>query len=177
MCLRVSVKCSTYGFGPAKCMRKTILEEINLHLFLKYHFPTVAFGTFCKCESVWSWFPFRTDGLLKIYSHHKIPLKIYIWFHYQPKRMTVFCKSPFHGRTSIYEEYIECILVLVIRVFELQKTNSGKWKIPHAIVLAIFWDNCRKILKPNLNGEHFEKIDTKTAITYNDNLENNQFSV
>ena len=158
-------------------MRKTILEEINLHLFLKYHFPTVAFGTFCKCESVWSWFPFRTDGLLKIYSHHKIPLKIYIWFHYQPKRMTVFCKSPFHGRTSIYEEYIECILVLVIRVFELQKTNSGKWKIPHAIVLAIFWDNCRKILKPNLNGEHFEKIDTKTAITYNDNLENNQFSV
>ena len=27
MCLRVNVKCYTYGFEPAKCVRKTILEE------------------------------------------------------------------------------------------------------------------------------------------------------
>ena len=77
----VSVKCSTYGFIPAKCVR-------NLHLFLKYHFPTVAFGTFCIWKSVWSWFPFCADVLLKIYNHHRIPLKKYIWFHYQPERVT-----------------------------------------------------------------------------------------
>ena len=53
-----------------------------------YHFPTVAFGTFCKWKSIWSWFPFCVDGLLKIYNHHRIPLKKYTWFHYQPKRVT-----------------------------------------------------------------------------------------
>ena len=79
--VQFSVKCSTYGFRPAKCVR-------SLHLFLKYHFPTVAFGTFCKWKSVWSCFPFCADWLLKIYNHHRIPLKKYIWFHYQPKRVT-----------------------------------------------------------------------------------------
>ena len=53
------------------------MQAIDLHLFLKYHFPTVAFDTFCKCKSFWSWFPFCTDGLLKIYNHHRIPLKVY----------------------------------------------------------------------------------------------------
>ena len=75
--------------------------------------------------------------------------------------MIVFCNSPFHGRTSVYEEYTECVLALVIRVLEFQKTNSGKnW---HATIVAIFWDNFSKILRPNLNGEHFEKINIKTA--------------
>ena len=36
--------------------------------------------------------------------------------------------------------------------------------------LAIFWDSFSKILRPNLaekmNGEHFEKINIKTDITY-----------
>ena len=79
----------------------------------------------------------------------------------------VYCKQPFHGRISIYEEYIERILALVIRVTEFQKTNWGKRKIRHATVVAIFWDNCSKILRPNFNGEHFEKLNIKTAITYN----------
>ena len=34
-----------------KCVRKTILEEMDSHFFLKYHFPAVAFGTSCKCKS------------------------------------------------------------------------------------------------------------------------------
>ena len=63
--------------------------------------------------------------------------------------------------------YIECIFVLVIRVSEFQKTSLGKRKIRHATIVAIFWDNCRKTLRPNLNGEHFENINIKTAVTYN----------
>ena len=59
------------------------------------------------------------------------------------------------------------ILVLVIRVLEFQKTNSAKWKICNATIAAIFWENCSKILRPNLNAKHFEKINVKTAVTYN----------
>ena len=87
--------------------------------------------------------------------------------HYQPKRVTVYYKSPFHGRTSVYEEYIECILVLVIWALEFQETNSEKLKIRRATILAILWDIYCKILRPNLNSEHFEKINIQTAITYN----------
>ena len=63
--------------------------------------------------------------------------------------------------------------MFVIRVPEFQKTNSdqfGKLKIWHVISAAIFWDNFSKILRPNvpekLNGEHCEKINIKTIITY-----------
>ena len=55
-----------------------------------------------------------------------------------------------HGRNSVYEEYIDCILVFVIYVPEFQKTNSdhlGKQKIRHATSVAIFWDNYNKILE------------------------------
>ena len=52
----------------------------------------------------------------------------------------------------MYEQYIECILVLVIWVTEFQKMNLGKLKIRHETIVAIFADNCSKILKPNLNG-------------------------
>ena len=126
-----------------------------------YHLPNIAFATFCKWKSIWLWFQICADGLLKIYNHHQIPLKRYIWLHYQPKKVAVFCKSPFHGRTSVYEECIECDLVLAIWALDCQKTSSGKWKIWHATIVAI------KILRPNLNDEHFEKINIKTAITYN----------
>ena len=47
-----------------------------------------------------------------------------------------------------------------------QKTNLGKRKIWHATIVAILGDNCGKILRSNLNGEHFEKINIKTAITH-----------
>ena len=61
--------------------------------------------------------------------------------HYQPKEWQVHFKSLLHGRTSVYEEYIECTLVFVIRVTEFQKTNSdhlGKRKIRHATIEARF---------------------------------------
>ena len=61
--------------------------------------------------------------------------------HYQPKEWQVYCKLLLHGRTSVYEEYIECILVFVMRVPEFQKTNSGhlgKRKIQHATIEARF---------------------------------------
>ena len=57
----------------------------------------------------------------------------------------------------------------VIRVSEFQKKNLGKQKIGQATIVAIFRDNCSKTLRPNLNGEHFEKINIKTAVAY-DNI-------
>ena len=80
------------------------IQAIDLHLFLKYHFPTVAFGTFCNCKSVWSWLPFCADGLLKIYNHHQIPLKKYVWFHYQPKRVTNIFQTENSKHTYIIRE-------------------------------------------------------------------------
>ena len=61
--------------------------------------------------------------------------------HYQPKEWQVYCKSLLHRRTSIYEEFVECILVFVIQVPEFRKTNSGhlgKQKIRHATIEARF---------------------------------------
>ena len=56
--------------------------------------------------------------------------------------------------------------MLVIQVPEFQKTNLGKLMIRHETILAIFGDNCSKILRTNLNGEHFAKTNTKTTIPY-----------
>ena len=81
--------------------------------------------------------------------------------------MTVFCKPPFYGRTSFYKEYIECVLVLVIQVLKFRKTNSRQPKIWHTKIVANYSDNCSKIMRPNFNNEHFEKINIKTTITYN----------
>ena len=89
------------------------------------------------------------------------------------KEWQVYCKSHLHGPAFVYEEYIDCILVFIIRVCDFQKTNSDhfrKRKSCHATSVAIFWDSCSKILRPNLaekmNGEHFDKINIKTVITY-----------
>ena len=89
------------------------------------------------------------------------------------KEWQVYCKSLLHGHAFVYEEYIDCILVFIIRVCDFQKTNSDhfrKRKSCHATSVAIFWDSFSKILRPNLaekmNGEHFDKINIKTVITY-----------
>ena len=89
------------------------------------------------------------------------------------KEWQVYCKSHLHGPAFVYEEYIDCILVFIIRVCDFQKTNSDhfrKRKSCHATSVAIFWDSFSKILRPNLaekmNGEHFDKINIKTVITY-----------
>ena len=72
-----------------------------------------------------------------------------------------------HSFTNVpgCEEYIECILVFVIRVPEFQIANSdhlGKRKIRYATIVAIFWDQiCPKKWMAN------EKINIKTVITYN----------
>ena len=88
------------------------------------------------------------------------------------KEWQVYCKSLLHGPAFVYEEYIDCILVFIIRVCDFQKTNSDhfrKRKSWHATTVAIFWDSFSKILRPDLaekmNGEHFEKM-IKTVITY-----------
>ena len=89
------------------------------------------------------------------------------------KEWQVYCISHLHGPAFVYEEYIDCILVFIIRVCDFQKTNSDhfrKRKSCHATSLAIFWDSFSKILGPNLaekmNGEHFDKINIKIVITY-----------
>ena len=48
---------------------------------------------------------------------------------------------------------------------ECQKMNLGKQTIQHAPIVAIFSDKCSKTLRPNLNGEHVEKINIKTTAT------------
>ena len=87
--------------------------------------------------------------------------------HYQPKERQVYRKSLLHGRTSVYEEYIECSLVFVIGVPKFQKTNSGSFRKTKNSAC----NNWSKILRPNLSeklsGEHFEKKSIKTVITYN----------
>ena len=74
---------------------------------------------------------------------------------------------------TVYEEYIDCILVFVIWLPEFQKTNSdhlAKRKIRYATSVAIFWDKFNKILRPNfpakLNSEHCEKMNIKTVVIY-----------
>ena len=87
--------------------------------------------------------------------------------HYPPKEWQVYCKLLLYGRTSVYEEYIEWILVLVIRVPEFQKTNSGhlgKRKIRHATIEARFWD---QICPKNWVANILKKNPIKTVITYN----------
>ena len=69
------------------------------------------------------------------------------------KEWQVYCKSHLHGPAFVYEEYIDCILVFIIRVCDFQKTNSDhfrKRKSCHATSVAIFWDSFSKILRPNL---------------------------
>ena len=85
------------------------------------------------------------------------------------KECQVYCKSLLRSCTSVYEEYIDCILVFIIRVCDFQKTDLdhfGNWKNWHATSVAIFWDSFSKSLRPNLAekmiGEHFEKINIKT---------------
>ena len=61
--------------------------------------------------------------------------------HYQPREWHVYCKLLLHGRFSVYEEYIEYILVFAILVPEFQQTNSdylGKRKIQRAPIEARF---------------------------------------
>ena len=89
------------------------------------------------------------------------------------KEWQVYCKSLLHGPAFVYEEYIDRILVFIIRVCDFQKTNSDhfrKRKSCQATNVAIFWDSFSKILRRNLaekmNGEHFDKINIKTVITY-----------
>ena len=89
------------------------------------------------------------------------------------KEWQVYCKSHLHGPAFVYEEHIDCILVFIIWVCDYQKTNSDhfrKRKSWHETSVDIFWDSFSKILRPNLaekmNGEHFDKINIKTVITY-----------
>ena len=127
------------------------MQAIDLHIFLKYHFTTIAFGTFFKWKSVWLWFPFCADGLLKIYNQHRLPSRKYIRFHYQPKRFpsilvitlsrTYFCLRRVHRTYS-------CACYPSTRVSEKEFRKTKNW---HAAIVAIFWDNCSKILRPNLN--------------------------
>ena len=87
------------------------------------------------------------------------------------KECQVYCKSLLRGCASVYEEYIDCILVFIIRVCDFQKTDLDhfrNWKNWHATSVAIFWDSFSKTLRPNLAkkmiGEHFEKINIHLSL-------------
>ena len=127
------------------------MQAIYFHLFLRYHFPTVALDRFCKCKSN-TWLISETfcaspNSFEKVCKNYIISLK----------EWRVYCNSLLNGRIPVCEEYIECILVFAIEVPKFQKTNSDhvvKWKISHATIVAIFWDNCSKILRQNSPKEN-----------------------
>ena len=80
------------------------------------------------------------DGL-EVYKLHRVPLKNYIWLHYQPKRVVSIVNCHSFTNVPVCEECIECIFVFLIQVLEFQKVNSdhlGKRKIRHTTSVAIF---------------------------------------
>ena len=148
------------------------MQSIDLHLFLKYHF-------FASANQICNFSISRTfcvDELLIFDSLHRIPClsKSICDDITSLKEWRVYCKSLLYGRNSDYEEYKLNVFLSLLSANEFQKTNSdhlGKLKIRHVTILAIFWDKCSKILRPNLieklSGEYFEKTNIETVITYN----------
>ena len=131
---------------------------LNYHFVLIQNFLRYTSIVYLTLPTLNKWIKNSTWFLLKFYNLQQIPLKDYIWLHYQPKR--VYCKSLLHGRTSVYE------------VCLLSEYSSFRKRIQ--IIYGtknLACNNCSKILRPNLpeklNGKHFEKINIKAVITCN----------
>ena len=147
-------------------LKKDTLSKDADHWLASFHEISISHRCSSMCKSN-MWLisgTFCADGLLRFITFTELPWKSIYDFIISLKEWRVYFKPLLHGRTSVYQEHIECILVFVIRVPEFQKAysnRSGKQKIWHAITVAIFWDNCSKGLRPSLpeklNGKHFEK--------------------
>ena len=147
-------------------LKKDTLSKDADHWLASFHEISISHRCSSMCKSN-MWLisgTFCADGLLKFITFTELPWKSIYDFIISLKEWRVYFKPLLHGRTSVYQEHIECILVFVIRVPEFQKAysnRSGKQKIWHATTVAIFWDNCSKGLRPSLpeklNGKHFEK--------------------
>ena len=147
-------------------LKKDTLSEDADHWLASFHEISISHRCSSMCKSN-MWLisgTFCADGLLRFITFTELPWKSIYDFIISLKEWRVYFKPLLHGRTSVYQEHIECILVFVIRVPEFQKAysnRSGKQKIWHATTVAIFWDNCSKGLRPSLpeklNGKHFEK--------------------
>ena len=147
-------------------LKKDTLSKDADHWLASFHEISISHRCSSMCKSN-MWLisgTFCADGLLRFMTFTELPWKSIYDFIISLKEWRVYFKPLLHGRTSVYQEHIECILVFVIRVPEFQKAysnRSGKQKIWHATTVAIFWDNCSKGLRPSLpeklNGKHFEK--------------------
>ena len=147
-------------------LKKDTLSKDADHWLASFHEISISHRCSSMCKSN-MWLisgTFCADGLLRFITFTELPWKSIYDFIISLKEWRVYFKPLLHGRTSVYQEHIECILVFVIRVPEFQKAysnRSGKQKIWHATAVAIFWDNCSKGLRPSLseklNGKHFEK--------------------
>ena len=147
-------------------LKKDTLSKDADHWLASFHEMSISHRCSSMCKSN-MWLisgTFCADGLLRFITFTELPWKSIYDFIISLKEWRVYFKPLLHGRTSVYQEHIECILVFVIRVPEFQKAysnRSGKQKIWHATAVAIFWDNCSKGLRPSLseklNGKHFEK--------------------
>ena len=147
-------------------LKKDTLSKDADHWLASFHEISISHRCSSMCKSnMWlTSGTFCADGLLRFITFTELPWKSIYDFIISLKEWRVYFKPLLHGRTSVYQEHIECILVFVIRVPEFQKAysnRSGKQKIWHATTVAIFWDNCSKGLRPSLpeklNGKHFEK--------------------
>ena len=147
-------------------LKKDTLSKDADHWLASFHEISISHRCSSMCKSN-MWLisgTFCADGLLRFITFTELPWKSIYDFIISLKEWRVYFKPLLHGRSSVYQEHIECILVFVIRVPEFQKAysnRSGKQKIWHATAVAIFWDNCSKGLRPSLpeklNGKHFEK--------------------
>ena len=147
-------------------LKKDTLSKDADHWLASFHEISISHRCSSMCKSN-MWLisgTFCADGLLRFITFTELPWKSIYDFIISLKEWRVYFKPLLHGRSSVYQEHIECILVFVIRVPEFQKAysnRSGKQKIWHATTVAIFWDNCSKGLRPSLpeklNGKHFEK--------------------
>ena len=147
-------------------LKKDTLSKDADHWLASFHEISISHRCSSMCKSN-MWLisgTFCADGLLRFITFTELPWKSIYDFIISLKEWRVYFEPLLHGRTSVYQEHIECILVFVIRVPEFQKAysnRSGKQKIWHATTVAIFWDNCSKGLRPSLpeklNGKHFEK--------------------
>ena len=147
-------------------LKKDTLSKDADHWLASFHEISISHRCSSMCKSN-MWLisgTFCADGLLRFITFTELPWKSIYDFIISLKEWRVYFKPLLHGRTSVYQEHIECILVFVIRVPEFQKAfsnRSGKRKIWHATTVTIFWDNCSKVLRPSLpeklNSKHFEK--------------------
>ena len=131
-------------------LKKDTLSKDADHWLASFHEISISHRCSSMCKSN-MWLisgTFCADGLLRFITFTELPWKSIYDFIISLKEWRVYFKPLLHGRTSVYQEHIECILVFVIRVPEFQKAysnRSGKQK-------SLTCNNCSNLLRQLQQG-------------------------